>query len=80
MKISEKYKIDHSKPAFKGIPSTLDGEILLEKIFDSKGNLTGVVTCLESIMVSTLQKADASLDSKWKEYKKKFSDEGLTVT
>lgn len=38
------YLIDKTKKEFKDVPTSLDGEVLLEKTKDTQGNITGYLT------------------------------------
>ena len=43
-RVKEKYIIDKSKEEFKDVPATLEGELLLERVYGPDGRLRGWIT------------------------------------
>ncbi len=64
------YIIDVTKEEHKDIPVTLNGEVLLEKTVDDKGNLSGYLTTTQENIIEMKKKTDEELKNlKWDKYK-----------
>lgn len=65
-----KHIIDISDENFKGVPTTLDGEVLLEKTVDDNGNFSGYLTISVDKIMSLKTKSDIELEKiGWTKYK-----------
>lgn len=58
------YIIDILKEEYKDFPITLDGEVLLEKTYDDKGNLSGYLTTKKETILEMKNLTDAELEAK----------------
>ena len=62
--------IDVTDEKFKDIPITLDGEILLERTLDNKGNISGYLTTNIDNLMALKGKTDEELSQMgWGKYK-----------
>lgn len=62
--------IDISDERFKGIPISLDGEVLLEKTFGNDGKASGYITITVDRIMSLKTKTDIELEQMgWTKYK-----------
>ena len=62
--------IDITLEAFKDIPKTLNGEVLLERTVDSKGNISGYLTTTIDKVMLMKNKTDEELEQAgWLKYK-----------
>lgn len=65
-----KYIIDISINEFKDIPITLDGEVLLERTLDSKGNISGYLTISVDKIMTMKTKTVGELETMgWTKFK-----------
>ena len=65
-----KHIIDVSDAKFKGVPITLDGEVLLEKTLDNNGNISGYLTISIDKIMSFKGKSDIELEKTgWLKFK-----------
>ena len=62
--------IDITKDEFKDFPLTLQGEVLLEKTYDSSGNLSGYIT-IKSEFIQNMKNVVANEGTECFEYKYK---------
>ena len=63
--------IDITLEAFKDIPKTLNGEVLLERTVDSKGNISGYLTTTIDRVMLMKDKTDEELEQAgWLRFKK----------
>ena len=62
--------IDVTDERFKDIPVTLDGEILLERTLDSKGNISGYLTTnVDKLMIMKNKTDEEIIKSGWEAYR-----------
>jgi len=62
--------IDVTDEKFKDIPITLDGEILLERTLDNKGNISGYLTISVDKLMTMKGKTDEEIiKSGWASYR-----------
>ena len=65
-----KYIIDILKEEYKDFPITLDGEVFIEKTYDSNNNLSGYITTTIDRIMSLKNKTDEELTKlEWTKYK-----------
>ena len=57
-----KYIIDVTMEEFKGVPISLDGEVLLEKTLDNNGNISGYLTISVDKIMTIKTKPDVELE------------------
>lgn len=55
--------IDILKEEYKEFPITLDGEVLLEKTYDSRGNFSGYLTTKKETILEMKKLTDAELEA-----------------
>lgn len=58
-----KHIIDVSDAKFKGVPITLDGEVLLEKTLDNNGNISGYLTISVDKIMTIKIKSDVEIEA-----------------
>lgn len=62
--------IDKTKAEFSDVPDSLDGEVLLERVFDEGGDLMGYITASQGAIAAMKAKTDAELEAAgWLKYK-----------
>ena len=59
-----KYIIDILKEEYKDFPITLDGEVFLEKTYDSNKNLSGYITITVDKILEMKKLTDEELEKK----------------
>ncbi len=59
-----KYIIDILIEEYKDFPITLDGQVLLEKTYDDKGNFSGYITTTIDTFLNLKSLSDIELDEK----------------
>ena len=65
-----KHIIDVTMVEFKGLPISLDGEVLLERTLDNNGNVSGYLTTTVDKIMSLKTKTDVELEKiGWTKYK-----------
>ena len=70
--------IDKKLPEFADVPHTLEGEVLLERTYDTNGKLTGFLTASKQEVLKRKGKAVAELAAEgWDKYKGVL--DGLTM-
>ncbi len=62
--------IDKTRPEFIDVPESLDGEVLLERVYDPGGALMGYITASKESAAAMKTKSDAELEEAgWLRYK-----------
>ena len=58
-----KYTIDVTMEEFNDLPLSLDGEVLLEKTLDDKGNISGYLTISVDKIMAIKSKSDVEIEA-----------------
>ena len=61
--MTNEYIIDVSDVKFKDVPISLDGEVLLEKTLDGKGNISGYLTISVDKIMTIKTKSDVEIET-----------------